>query len=648
MKKLPVLLALVLQLAICNHPARLSAEEAASRSLGINFFAVQVDYCEDRFFADVMKTARLWVTPGNYGNGTPVNVDEDGWPLEDAEVCVWHGPDRMNGTYRLEGCSKQRPSISLGYGGGQVANFAYLDGKFSADIIYGSTGRNGLLIGFTGTGGGVRDVKLMRPVAVGSTASYPTTAVFTDNARKLVEKFSVVRFMWPIDAWNGPWQVSWADRVSPTCSSFQRGNDTPDIGWAGKGMAWEYAIRFCNETGKDMWLNMPIAASDDYVARLARLVKDEYKVPGGKVYWEYSNEATWDASQMCSSYLRTRGLAEANGGGPVGYDGERDPNVIAARYYAKRAAEMSLVWRGVWGDEAMMTRIRPIASGQLTYDAELVWGLDFVHNWYNNGDGGHVAAPHPVGYFFYGCGGSHYTKDNPDQVTDGVSEIAAFEAFEEEEACLAKMYGLRRTAYEGGVWTSKADYRLPRIREAMIRYQSLWDAYDGDLLVYYVTTGGEEDGTALGFTMDSYNLDTPKFGALDYLVKTPRGEVTKGKLAPCDIAGADFSASSVPWEHPAPGARESAGGGQLDQWRTYKGYLVRVAEAGKYGIILEYDRSPGALVEIMVDGVVIMKEKISGNVSRRCEVSLLPGLHGIRIRKLDPGYFTLNKVRIVR
>ena len=60
-----------------------------------------------------------------------------------------------------------------------------------------------------------------------------------------------------------------------------------------------------------------------------------------------------------------------------------------------------------------------------------------------------------MNYYFYGCGGSHYTKDNPDRVTDGVTEIADFERYEEEESCIAKMYGLKRCAYEGGVWDER-------------------------------------------------------------------------------------------------------------------------------------------------------------------------------------------------
>jgi hypothetical protein len=620
--------------------------QVRDRDMGINFHASQCDWSEDRFFADAMKSARDWTEPGHFGNGNRVPVDANGWPLADAETVVWHGIDKMYGTYRLEGRCASQPAISAGHGGGEFRDFSYADGKFSVDFIYSSHGRTGLLLTFENTGGGVRDVKLMRPVSPGSGLSYPLSAVFTDESKRLVEKFSAVRFMFPVDGWNGPWQIEWSERVSPTYCSFNRTNGSPFVGWAGMGMAWEYAIMFCNETGKDMWINMPIGASDGYIENLARLVRDLYTVPDGKVYWEYSNEATWDASGICSNYLRGQAVAEAAAGGPVGYDGLRDEQVLPNRYYAKRSAEMSLIWRRVWGDADMMARIRPICCGQLGYDGQVGWGLDFVHDWFGNADGQHVPDPRPVNYFFYGCGGSHYSGDDPDLTVNGATQIDAFESFEEEEACSAKMYGLTRCAYEGGVWTGRANYQLPRIEEAMIQYHRLWDKYDGGLFTYFATTGGEEDGTALGFTRNSFDLGTPKYRAADYLYDTPKGKPSAGRIAPCGIPGADFSSSSVIWEHPAPGGAEANGHVQFDEWRTFKGYLFRTKGKGSRGVRLRFQPTDGADIEIMVDGVVIARERMTGSSSARYEFTVPAGLHGVRVKKYDPGFFLLDRVLI--
>ena len=126
-----------------------SSEKTDARVIGINLFAAQLDYCEDRLFADAIKTSRDWTKPGTYGDQNQLaSVDADGWPTEDAEVPVWHGIDRMNGTYYLEGYCATCPTISAGYGGAQIANFSYSGGKFSSDVIYSSTGKDGLLLTF--------------------------------------------------------------------------------------------------------------------------------------------------------------------------------------------------------------------------------------------------------------------------------------------------------------------------------------------------------------------------------------------------------------------------------------------------------------------------------------------------------------------
>lgn len=616
---------------------------------GINLFASQLDYAEDRLFADAMKTAREWVTTNTYGGGAVLtNLDTNGWPTGDAECIVWHGLYNCQGTYYLVGESGSEPLVTAGFGGGTISNFSYSAGKFSAYLLYTQTNGAGLLLTFRNTGNGVRNVKLMRPRSPGSREHYPVGTAFTGQVKKMVEPFKVVRFMWTVDAWNGAWQTNWSDRVKPTAASYNRDSASPAVGWAGMGMAWEEAVRFCNETGKDMWINMPLGANDDYIRQLAALIRDTYTVPDGRIYWEYSNEATWDLVGITSGWLRAKGLEEAATNGPVAYDGETDDqNILAARYYAKRAAEMSLLWREVWGDAAMMTRVRPIAGGQLSYDSELIWGLDFVHNWFNNGSGTNVAVPHPVNYFFYGCGASHYSGDDPDRLlTNGRTEIAQFEVYEREEAALAKIYGLKRCAYEGGVWTTSNSYQLSRIEDAMVRYHDLWNKYDNDLFVYYVTTGGEENGTALGFTLSAFKLDTPKYRALDRILAAPKPPVLAGVPAPCVIAGAAWDASSVPWEHPLPAGITTNGGTQFDEYRTYKGYLIRVTQNRTFQLSLSYNNTTSADIEVMVNGSVIARQILSGTSSPAWTVTLSPGLHGIRVRKANPGYFFLNSIDI--
>ncbi|MDC7219115.1 MAG: hypothetical protein PQJ59_04180 [Spirochaetales bacterium] len=655
----PILLvSLTITLSLSNCALIVNYSDSSTvekRSLGINLFASHLDYCEDRLFADAMKTARSWKEPGYYGNGDEVETDDLGWPTEDAELIVWHGIENMNGTYYLEGESATEPTISTGYGGGSLENFQYADGIFSAELVVTHTGSNGLLLIFEETGGGVSNVKLMKPLSPGSGEYYSTDVDFTDTAKDLVAPFDVVRFMWSVDCWNGPWQETWEDRVDPDYCSFNRSysDEWSEVSWAGCGMAWEYAIAFANETGKDVWINMPIGADDDYIESLAQLWYDSYTVEDGVIYWEYSNEATWDGSR-CSSYMSTMATdSSADYYDTISFDGSTDENILKSRYYAMRSVEMSQIWRDVWGDNMMMTRVRPVHCGQLTYNFQGIQGLKFVHNYYNNGGGDYVNDPQPVSYYFYGCGGSHYTGDDPDEETDddeaeydGYSQIEVFEKYEEEEACLAKMYGLERVAYEGGIWTDSESYEESRISSAMVEYHELWEKYDGKMLMYYVTTGGEDSGTALGFTTDAFDLETRKYEGVEELLSDPKDSPRAGQLVPCTIEGADYSGSSIAWQHPEPAAGETTGYAELSTWYVYKAYLFRTKEAGDYNITLTTSNTTGTELEIMVDGEILGVDTLVGTTSDTYTVTLDEGLHAIRVKRTEEGYLQLKSIVI--
>ena len=43
--------------------------------------------------------------------------------------------------------------------------------------------------------------------------------------------------------------------------------------WGDRPGVWEYQVMLANETGKDLYITIPINASDDYVRRLAKLLR---------------------------------------------------------------------------------------------------------------------------------------------------------------------------------------------------------------------------------------------------------------------------------------------------------------------------------------------------------------------------------------
>lgn len=68
------------------------------------------------------------------------------------------------------------------------------------------------------------------------------------------------------------------------------------------GVALEYIISLCNELDAAPWINVPHLADDDYVTKLATMLRDKLR-PDVKVYVEHSNEA-WNAAFPQVSRLR--------------------------------------------------------------------------------------------------------------------------------------------------------------------------------------------------------------------------------------------------------------------------------------------------------------------------------------------------------
>jgi hypothetical protein len=123
--------------------------------------------------------------------------------------------------------------------------------------------------------------------------------------------WSFVRFMdW--GKTNASPQQDWVDRRLPN-HIFQAGvinSRQPSAtaeGHRETGVSWEHMVALANATGRDLWINVPHLATDDYITRLARLIRfgsdgvNPYSAPEAspvfpplnpalKVYVEFSNE----------------------------------------------------------------------------------------------------------------------------------------------------------------------------------------------------------------------------------------------------------------------------------------------------------------------------------------------------------------------
>ncbi len=149
-----------------------------------------------------------------------------------------------------------------------------------------------------------------------------------------------------------------------------------------KGLAYEHIIDFANETGKDVWMYVPIGASDIYILNLALLVKSRLTSTTAKVYVSLQTPAISRPNYFYNLNLAKTELAAKTT--DISFDSltneafkyPYDDRKISDRRYLARNFEIADIFREVFGVEKMMTRIRPVFE---IYGEDFQSGLDYLN-----------------------------------------------------------------------------------------------------------------------------------------------------------------------------------------------------------------------------------------------------------------------------
>ncbi|MEI6132886.1 MAG: hypothetical protein WCQ41_08710 [Bacillota bacterium] len=512
--------------------------------MGVNLEGL-ADYMAGDVFVDVMKVSRAWGSLS--APWTPITaVSENGWPLEDAGIIVLSSTVKANGQNRdISGIYKlsfEGTATVTGANGYSltITNQVVKDGITTADVLVPITS-TGIWFLFTNTscnsstGKGVRNVHLYRPGYVPDQyGKYPT---YTTEFLKAIEPFSTLRYM-DILATNGQDQGSfvengktyffsktqkdWADRKLPTDSSQ-----------AGKirgfsGVAWEYIVELANLTHKDLWINVPVNATDDYITNLAAMLRDQVDI-NLNIYVEYSNEVwNWQFSQAQSN------LYYANNDPKLTVYGQSAYGVR----FVERTAHISNLFKDAFGEYAMNDRVRCVLAWQQndggTFDGMLKKFTDTYPEYGNPSDlfyafatAPYMLEPLPDNCTSIAAVQDNILKDSNSKTDDKLNLVAT-----------AKRWNIPGgvMAYEGGPHhqgqvDTNLSIRVAAHREANMKnivlndiQNNWWNLGCKDFMYFSLSSVYGKYG-CWGATESYDNFDAPKYQALLQLSQTPLSDI---------------------------------------------------------------------------------------------------------------------------
>jgi hypothetical protein len=494
------------------------------------------DYSRISPFVDLMKTSRRWGLPDAPWN-EDAPTDANGWPTVDAGTVVklvqtdeGDTPSFIApATYKLKFSGVATVGLAASPGitiGAQSYDPATNTG--TADVVVGS-GAYQLILTFRNTAGGVKNVTLRPP-------GYADSETFSAEFKQAVAPFGTLRFMDFLST-NNSAVKTWAERTIPASATQA----------TTKGGAYEYAIQMANELGKDIWINIPVNADDDFVRQLASLLNTTF-APGRVVYFEYDNEL-WNWMFQHSGVNMDMAINEAVAGDTsltAGVQCTRDQLNAGApeqcnKWWAallrvpKRTVAISKIFSEVMGAAAMNTRFRPVLATQFGYRAIGEQQLKYMAKYHG--------APKT---FVYGVAGAPYFTMTADQIastTLTVDQIlASLQANVDTEfapsfrtgpyaggdwtnvtqKALADFYGIKSLAYEGGLDMGQSaantankmaavkDARMGAIAKSAL---DQWFGCGNDLFLYYSLSSGWGSYGYWGLTNKASSLDTPRYNA---------------------------------------------------------------------------------------------------------------------------------------
>ena len=639
------------------HTTQTKAATTGTPPLGLN-----VDFNEQSQVDLIKNDARF-----EQVNGITLTEDANGWPtsdfswvLDNRYTFAWNPSatnadplkfaTNLSGTYKLS-FTGQATLTAAGddpaHEATTIANQAYNSSTnvTTADVTFGNPS-GGLLsvIQFTSTkrtagsaaGSGVTNVQLIRP------GYQPgTTQVLTSQWLNAITnyKWSALRFMDSLGTNNYaspgsgeayPYLLQWStDRLQPDKGPLYGSNH---VGVHGT-IPWEYVVLVAQLTHKDLWINIPVNASSDYVNNVAGLLKNGNAFTGNQgvpadvnIYVEYSNEMWHYGFPQGPWNLQAAKDEVAAGGTNLNYDGKTDDDTIRFRRIAKRTIEIGNQFKSVFSDNG--TRIRPVINNA-NVDADVDM-LQYVNDNYG--------TPNKVLYGISQTG--YYTSADSSSVS---AILSGEKAASDQNATgylksrtIATYFGLHSLVYEGGQ-DEEGDTNIAN-KFAAARDSGMADVVTHDLLGNWYPSGGElymefsevthySTYGMWGATEDLSNLTTGKWNGLVQTTNATQPAVTAGLKTSTTVG----QTVSVP---------ETSGGTDYitPSSSPWKELLLNVPQAGTYAInAFGHREDSSGILNVKLDNTTAgslslpLYPAADGSASQAVVVTLTSGLHSIFI-----------------
>ena len=356
-------------------------------------------------------------------NGSAAAADASGWPLQDAYIVVFDeaapapAPASLYGAYALTW--RGNASVALGPGTEAALSGATFDAAAWAGAATVTLTRSGgarlpaLALVFADTvrapgaalGTGVFDVRLRAPGCAPPPPPPAAQPLWHPSLLRALTAapFAQVRMM----EWFGTNTFRNFSRPDRGVLEWASRTQLSDAVWGGYGAArdgalgapWETAVLLAQALPSvDVWLNVPVYASDDYVAQLAALLHRGAPGTGGaglpagtRLWLELGNELWLNGTDggPGSNYLWNLAAAEdevgRNPASPLAAGGATDPQVWASRRHVRELLRVAAAFESEWGSASLRSTVMPVLGRHAPYAAiaaaDLAWartelGLD--------------------------------------------------------------------------------------------------------------------------------------------------------------------------------------------------------------------------------------------------------------------------------